>query len=334
MYFDLSMPLTLFMTTVVAMFLNGKVEGKLKVAFEGKEFSVRDAVLTVAAMSVSVSLMVFIPRMGIMIMFLFAYSMLLFMFAYLFSGLQKGKATLFLVAFLIISFVAATLNLFNLGVNGTVVHGTIAFYCLFSFALVALLYEKKRTDVRQRWYLAILPPALFVLLYVFFGTTGIWFPYLLDLYGLTFAILIVLYLGSLFTWNASLIFVGLLTVMDIIMVLLTGTMVSAARHVSPLRLPVLVSLPTIPQIATESGALFISLGLGDFFFAGLLATQTLKKFGRDLALLSAGAMSISFLIFEALMLNYEINAFPGTLMIICGWLPLVLVKGLRKIFPA
>jgi hypothetical protein len=30
-----------------------------------------------------------------------------------------------------------------------------------------------------------------------------------------------------------------------------------------------------------------------------------------------------------LMLNYAIRAFPGTLMIICGWLPLVLWKTLR-----
>jgi hypothetical protein len=31
-----------------------------------------------------------------------------------------------------------------------------------------------------------------------------------------------------------------------------------------------------------------------------------------------------------LMLNYGFRAFPGTLMIICGWLPLVLWKKLKS----
>jgi hypothetical protein len=29
-------------------------------------------------------------------------------------------------------------------------------------------------------------------------------------------------------------------------------------------------------------------------------------------------------------LTYQIRAFPGTLMIICGWVPLVLFKELQK----
>jgi len=134
-------------------------------------------------------------------------------------------------------------------------------------------------------------------------------------------------LGSLFTWKTSLIFVGLLTVMDIILVLFTGTMVSAARHVFALRLPILISVPTVPMILTEWGWLYMSLGLGDFFFAGLISIQTMKKFGKNFAILPVVTMSVSFFVFEALMLNYGLRAFPGTLMIICGWLPLVLWKG-------
>ncbi len=330
MYFDVAMPLTLFVVVIVAMFLERKVEKKLKVAFEEKEFGVQDAVLLVAAISVTVSLMVFIPQMAVMTMFLFAYSMLLFIFTYLFSDFQKAKARLFCIAFLIISCVAATISLFNFGASTTVAYGALAFYCLFGFTFVAFLYEEQRVDAKERWYLAVLPPALFIVLYVFFSRTPIWFPYLLNLYGIVFAILIILYLGSLFTWKTSLIFVGLLTVMDIILVLFTKTMVSAARHVSGLRLPVLISLPTVPAVATEWGVLYMSLGLGDFFFAGLIAIQTLKKFGKGFAVLSAIAMTISFFIFETLILNYELRAFPGTLMIICGWLPLVLFKNLKK----
>ena len=108
--------------------------------------------------------------------------------------------------------------------------------------------------------------------------------------------------------------------------LVTGIMVTAAQTVSGLGLPVLISLPTLPLIITERGIQFMSLGLGDFFFAGILATQTFRKFGKRTAVLSAIAMSVSFGIFEALLLTYRFGAFPGTLMIICGWLPVVAWK--------
>jgi hypothetical protein len=329
MNFDIAMPLTLFAVTVLAMFLDRKVEKKLKSTFEEKEFRVRDAVFLVAAMGVMVSLIVFIPQMALMMMFLFAYSMLLFIFTYLFSDFQKTGAKIFCSAFIVVSFLAATISLISLGVNSTVAYGALGFYCLFGFTFLALLYEENRIDTGERWYLAVLPPASFVCLYLFFSGTPLWFPYLLDLFGTVFAVLIILYLGSLFTWKTSLIFVGLITVMDIILVLFTGSMVSAARHVSGLRLPILISVPTIPAVVTEWGVLYMSLGLGDFFFAGLLAIQTLKKFGKDFAVLSVIIMSISFFIFEVLMLNYALRAFPGTLMIVCGWLPLVLWKYLN-----
>jgi len=321
MNFDIAMPLTLFAVTMIAMFLNKKVERKLKSTLEEREFHVQDAILLVAAMAVMVSVIVFIPQMAVMMMFLFAYSMLLFIFTYLFSDFKKTGAKMFCSAFLIVSFLAATISLISFGVNSMVAYGALGFYCLFGFTFLALLYEENRTDTRERWYLAVLPPASFICLYLFFGRTPLWFPYLLDLFGTVFAVLIILYLGSLFTWKTSLIFVGLLTVMDIILVLFTGSMVSAARHVSGLRLPILISVPTVP-----ASTLYMSLGLGDFFFAGLIGLQTLKKFGKSFAVLSVIAMSISFFVFETLMLNYEWRALPGTLMIICGWLPMVLWK--------
>lgn len=327
MNLDVAMPLTLFSVTVASMLLNDKVERKMRSVFEEKEFRTRDVISLVVAMGVMISLIVFIPRMAIMTLFLFAYSMLLFMFTYLFSNFRKANARMFCISFLVLSFLTATLSLMNLSVNSTVAYGALAFYCLFTF--IALLYEENRTDAKERWYLAIMPPALFAFLYVFFSGTPIWFPYLLDLYGVVFAVLITLYLGSLFTWKTSLIFVGLLTVMDIILVLFTGSMVSAARHVSSLQLPMLIVVRTIPAVIIKGNLVWMSLGLGDFFFAGLLAIQTLRKFGRNFAAISVIAMSTSFFIFEAFMLNYEPRAFPGTLMIICGWAPLVLWKGLK-----
>lgn len=327
MYFDIAMPLTLFAVIVTAMFLNEKVERKLKATFEEREFSVRDVIMLVATISVTVSFVVFIPQMAVAAIFLFAYSMLLFMFTYIFSDFKKADAQLFFTVFFIISFSAATVSLFNLAsLSGIATYGVLAFYCLCGFSFITLLYEEKRGHAKERWYLAALPPALFIILYAFYGKTTLWFPYLLNAYGAVFAILIILYLGSLFTWRTTLIFASLLTAADIFLVLVTGTMVSAATHVSELRLPVLISLPTVPQITTSWGILYMSLGLGDFFFAGLIAIQTLKKFGKNLAVLSATSMTISFFIFETLILNFEFRAFPGTLMIICGWLPIVAYK--------
>lgn len=324
MYFDIAMPLTLFAVTVIAVFLHGKTEKKLKTTLEEREFRIRDVVMLVAAISITVSVMVFVPQMAVMALFLFAYSMLLFIFTYVFSDFKKSHAQLFCTVFLIISFAAATISILTASsLNDALMYGAIAFCCMLGFSFVALLYENERTRMHERWYLAVLPPALFIILYAFYSQTPIWFPYLLSLYGVVFAILIILYLGSLFTWKTTLIFVALLTVVDIILVLVTKSMVSAATHVAGLRLPVLVVVPTVPQITKIWG---MSLGLGDFFFAGLIAIQSLKKFGKRFALLSIVAMTASFFVFETLMLNAELSAFPGTLMIICGWMPLIFLK--------
>jgi hypothetical protein len=330
MYFDFAMPLTLFLVTLVAMLLNDKVEGKLKGVFEERKFGFLDALLLIGAISVTVWLIVFIPQMAVMIIFLFAYSTLLFTFTYIFSNFQKFGAKLFCVTFLIITFLIGATTLFIFVENSTVIYGALTFFGLFSFTFLTLLYEENRIGTKERWYLAVLPPALFISLYIFFSRTPIWFPYLLDLYGIVFAVLIILYLGSLFTWKTAVFFAGILTFMDIILVLLSGAMVSAATHVSGLRLPVLITLPTVPEIATEYGKIYMSLGLGDFFFAGLLALQTWKKFGKELAVLSAIGMFASFFVFEAFLLNYRPGAFPGTLMIISGWTPFVLWKNLKR----
>jgi hypothetical protein len=326
MDFDITMPLALFAVTTAAMLLNKRVEGKLKTSFEEKEFRTRDAILFVAMISVAVSVIVFVPQMTIMAVFLFSYSTLLFIFSYLFSNMQKRKAQLFCSVFGIAGLAAGTVALLDHFADSPRFYEALAAYGLAAFAFVALLYEQKRVDTRERWYLAVLPPALFILLYFVYNGTILWFPYLLNAYGVTFAILVTLYLGSLFTWKNLFIFAGFLTTMDIVLVLFTGVMVTAAKQVSGLGLPVLISLPTLPLVITGRGLQYMSLGLGDFFFAGILATQTFKKFGKGTAVLSTLTMSLSFAIFEIFLLNYRWGAFPGTLMIICGWLPVVAWK--------
>ncbi|MCS7096224.1 MAG: hypothetical protein RMK50_04100 [Nitrososphaerota archaeon] len=328
MYFDITMPITLFAVVLTAVLLNGKIECKLKMTFEEKEIGIRDVVLFVAAIALIVSIMVLIPRMAVTAVFLFAYSILLFTFTYILSDVQTKTATVYCAAFAIITFSVATASIMAYGLNSIFAYGASALYILCGFSILALFYARRHAG--KRWYLAVLPSALFLALYLFYGGTAIWDHYLLNVYGIIFAVMIILYLGNLFTWKSTLVFTALLTVADILLVLVTRTMVSAATHVSSLKLPVLITMPTIPQILTSEGVLYMSLGLGDFFFAGLIALQTLKKFGLNTALLSAAAMMFSFFIFEAMMINIAVAAFPGTVMIICGWLPILVYKTLAR----
>ena len=76
--------------------------------------------------------------------------------------------------------------------------------------------------------------------------------------------------------------------------------------------------------------------MGDFFFAGVLAVQTFNKFGRKTAFVAAIAMAVAFGIWEAFLpdiinglipiVGRNIQGFPGTLMIISGWAPIVALK--------
>ncbi|MBS7633168.1 hypothetical protein KEJ15_06075 [Candidatus Bathyarchaeota archaeon] len=325
MYFDIAMPLTLFAVVLASIFLDKKTENKLKATLEEKKFRTRDAVMLVVSISIAVSLVVYVPQMAIVIMFLFAYSMLLVVFTYLFSDVKKLKAQLFLLFSIVVCLLAVLASWLGFITDEAMAYwATLYFGSLAVLVAVAVVYEFRRGNEKERWYLAALPPALFVGLYLFFSRSSIWFPYLLNVYGIVFALLIILYLGSLFTWKTSLIFAVLLTAVDIILVLFTGTMVSAAKQVSGLMLPILVSMPTLPEILLEGRRLYMSLGLGDFFFAGLLTVQTLRRYGKTPALLSLAAIAVSFFIFEVLMLNFEWQALPGTLMIICGWAPIAL----------
>jgi glyoxylate carboligase len=127
-----------------------------------------------------------------------------------------------------------------------------------------------------------------------------------------------------------LIFALLLTLVDIILVLVTGTMIQAADTAfRTLSLPEMVAVPIVPPLVTTRGWLQMALGLGDFFFAGLLGIQTFKKYGRKIAVISILAMAASFFIFETILLTYWKIPFPGTVMIICGWLPIAIGKVLK-----
>jgi hypothetical protein len=351
---DIAMPLALLAVMAAALVLNKRTEEKLKTTLEEKEFRTRDVVLLVVMIVVATSVVAYISIINpgqifqsvILLVFIFSYSLLLFIFSYLFSGMKKRRAQLFSLGFGVASLVAGTISLIEPVVDGLVFYRALAFYGLAAFALSAIIVDMKKSDAQERWYIAVQPPALFVLLFVFFnvvyaGGVDLWYPILMDIFGLTFAILIILYLASLFTWKTVGLFAVLLTVVDIILVF-SGPMVEAAGQFTRLGLPVLVFLPKIPLTSALPGYMnffgFIpsGLGLGDFFFAGILALQTFKRFGKKTALVSIISMTLAFGIWEAFLpeiiaglqpiLGRNINGFPGTLMIICGWAPVIAWK--------
>ena len=332
MYFDILMPAILFVVTLAAMFLGIKAETKLKATVEEREFQNRDVALMVAMIAVAVSIIIFIPSMAIMAVFLFSYSSLLFTVSYAFSDMRPKRITLYCGCFVVASILAGIAGYLGVLPEELRLYGTIAFTALAVCSFFILIYAQKKPNTKQKWYIAALSPALFLLLFSFFSGTDIWFPYLLDVYGIIFAMLIVIYLGSMFNWRTVFLFAAFLTGLDIVLVWITGTMVQAANAMSGLGLPVLVAFPTIPFIMTTKGILIMRLGLGDFFFAGILGTQTWKKFDKKTAIISLLTMAISFGLFEIILLNPELynylptKALPATLPILLGWLPTIAVK--------
>ena len=357
---DIAMPLALFAVATAALLLNKRTEGKLKTTFEERELRTRDIVMLVAMIVVAVSIIGYVSILApgqifqniILLVFLFSYSMLLFIFSYLFSGMKQRRAQLFSFGFAVAGLVAGTIALVEPFADGLALYRALAFYGLAAFALASIILDAKKAEAKERWYVAVQPPALFVLLFMFFNVAydgaAVWYPALMDIFALTFAVLIILYLGSLFTWKTTVIFAGLLTIVDTILVLGTGTMITAAQQFTGLGLPVLVFLPKIPLIPIPAGSNFIGffgfipsgLGLGDFFFAGILALQTLKKFDKRTAIISIVAMTLSFAIWLVFieeittalepLLGHIPSGFPGTLMIITGWIPVVAWKLLSE----
>ena len=195
----------------------------------------------------------------------------------------------------------------------------IIFY-MSAYSLLLFLFTYL---VAPKWYLAFLPPALFITLYFLYKDTYLWniaqpphIPFLLSFFAIIFAICVSVYLGSLFTWKTTAVFVVLITIMDIVQVLITRHMVeSGTRVVEELQLPVMIVLPTFPHMGELS-----LLGLGDVFLSGLLSIQTAQKYGRKLGFASAITIAVASFIFQTVLLNFNVRAFPATVIVISGWL--------------
>ena len=186
----------------------------------------------------------------------------------------------------------------------------LAVYCLVLFMFTY--------TVAPKWYLGILSSAVFLFLYFFS-----WNELFLNLFAVIFVIYISSYLAALFTWKTVTGFAALLTMMDVIQVFFTGYMVTSSNNLMTLGLPAMISVPIFPSGFPEAR---IILGLGDVFLAGLLVTQTRRKFGKKFGYVTAAVMAAVFFVFEIVLLNFVPGYFPATVMVVSGWLVAVCAK--------
>lgn len=191
----------------------------------------------------------------------------------------------------------------------------VLFLCVYFLGFFLFTYL-----VVPKWYLAVLTPALFAALYFFY-----WNLFTLNLFAILLAIFVSVYLGSLFTWKTTAVFVILITIMDIVHVLITGLMVESSKKMLALNLPIMIIIPTFPSQLSY----FMALGLGDIFLCGLLSIQTAQKYGKKFGYVFIMVATGIFLLFHTILLNYYVVAvdstelprpFPATVMIISGWL--------------
>jgi hypothetical protein len=350
---DIAMPIALLLVITAALLLNKRVENRLMATVEQKQFKTRDILLLGAFIVIMISVIAYTTAVApgtifqniLLIVFLTSYTMLLFTFSYVFSNVNSKRAQLISIGFGLASITAGLASTLAALTDAYTTLRLVSFFIFAALCFSAAAYEKMRSTKKRRWFLAAQPPALFVLLFGLFniiqnaGTAMIWTPYLMDVFGFTFAILIILYLSSLFSWKTVGVFAVLLTGLDIFLVIGTGTMVQAAQQFTGLGLPVLVYLPNVPLVYNTAGEILSrGLGLGDFFFAGVLAVQTYKKFSKKIAITAVAAMAVAFGIWEAFLrdilsilnevVGRNIGGFPGTLMIISGWAPIAIAAWL------
>ena len=190
-------------------------------------------------------------------------------------------------------------------------------FFLFAYSTILFLFVYL---FAPKWYLAIPIPVLFIALYL----SPYWNIYLFNSFAIIFAVCITVYMGSLFTWKTTVVFVGLLTIIDIIQVLITKFTVISAEKALELGLPVGIILPTFPN----AGMTF--LGLGDVFLFGLLTIQTTHKYGRKLGLTSIVSMTVHFLLLQTILLNTNVESFPAAVLVVSGWITMLGAKHLYE----
>jgi presenilin-like A22 family membrane protease len=184
----------------------------------------------------------------------------------------------------------------------------IAILVFFSASYMLVLFTFTYAFTK-RWYVAAAASGIYILAYAFF-----WNSVSLNFFAIALSILVSTLLGTLFSWRTAAVFACLLTAMDVVQVFGTRLMVASAEKLIALGLPVVVMIPMFPSDGR------IVLGLGDIFLAGILAIQTVERYGLRTGLPSLGVSSLVFLVEEYALLNSGIGFFPATIMVTAGWL--------------
>ncbi|MCD6504518.1 hypothetical protein J7K52_03990 [Candidatus Bathyarchaeota archaeon] len=172
-----------------------------------------------------------------------------------------------------------------------------------SFLQFLLLYV-----VTENKFLAALLPPVFISSYFFF-----WNDLSLNFFAVLAVLSLSLLSGILFTWNTTILFATLLTLMDVFHVFITRFMVVSGERLIAMRLPVVVVTPTFPLEGR------IVLGLGDVFLVCLLTIQTARRGGLKSGVVSAATISLVFLIAESMLLTFSVGFFPATTIISLAW---------------
>ena len=177
LYLDVAMPTALFVVVIVAMLLNKRTSGKLMSTVEEKEFKTRDIILLVAFMAIIISAIAYTSLVNpgdvfqnvLLVFFLSSYTVLLFTFSYVFSKVPKIRAQLLSVGFGAASLITGFVCLLGPLQDAYTIYRVAAFFALAAFCFGTVVYAQKKTSLKERWYVAVQPAAIFVLLFVFFN---------------------------------------------------------------------------------------------------------------------------------------------------------------------
>ncbi len=135
-YVDIGMPIVLLGVILAALFLNDRVENKLKSTVEEKEFSRRDILMLVAAMAVIIVIIAVSAMYNpadlftniFVTFFVIAYSILLFTIAYVFSDGKKKKVQLISGFFGAASLIFAVVSLLSSVADKIAIYRSAAFF--------------------------------------------------------------------------------------------------------------------------------------------------------------------------------------------------------------
>ncbi|RLG46649.1 MAG: hypothetical protein DRN90_06185 [Thermoproteota archaeon] len=158
----------------------------------------------------------------------------------------------------------------------------------------------------NRW-ISLLLPCFFYVCFFFFWNLG-----LLNVFAIILAFGASLILANAFSWKASLAFVAVLTLIDVIHVFGTKMMVEVGYKGIQLRLPLMLLLPTFPAKG------YLGFGLGDLFVAALLTVKNWEKFGGRAGLITSAYIALFIGLIVPMV--EKVGALPATLFISAGWI--------------